>query len=265
MLNSELNAVSVEGPPGAPIVVILHGLLGSSRNWGLVMKALAPTTATVHALDLPNHGKSPHTREINFDSLTEAVLQWMQSKGLGKVHLLGHSLGGKVAMHLADLHPDQLESLIVSDIAPKGYEPHSQDILEAMDALDLSVIRSRKEAEEILSASVPGLGMRKFVLTNLVRTTPPEAPGFQWQVNLKGLLQALPEISSNPLCGKVGYHGRTLIIKGEHSNYILPEDRKIFEIHFPNSTFHTIPDSGHNVHFDNLPAFTEVLLQHLND
>jgi esterase len=228
------------------------------------MKAL-DSHATVYALDLPNHGKSPHTQEINFDSMTEAVLEWLQDNGLEKVHLLGHSLGGKVAMHLADLHPDLLESLIVSDIAPKGYEPHSQEILEAMDDLDLSAIQSRKEAEEILSANVPGLGMRKFVLTNLVRTAPPEAPGFQWQVNLKGLLRALPEISSNPLLGKIGYAGKTLIIKGEHSDYILPEDISIFEHHFPNSTLHTIPDSGHNVHFDNLPAFTEALLHHLND
>jgi len=254
-----LFAASHEGPPDAPVLVILHGLLGSSRNWGLVTKALADKVR-VHALDLPNHGQSPHQEELSFQSMADAVLEWMDSEGLNKVHLLGHSLGGKVAMFFADEHPDRLESLIVADIAPKDYEPHSQDILEAMHALDLSAIASRKEAEDALSEAIPELGMRKFVLTNLGRV--PE--GFQWQVNLGSILQALPSISSNPMAGKTGYAGKTLILNGETSNYIKPEDEILFQRYFPNSSLQTVPNSGHNVHFDNLPEFTEILLKHLN-
>ena len=254
-----LFATSHEGPTGAPILVILHGLLGSSRNWGLVTKALADKV-TVHALDLPNHGQSPHQEEVSFQSMADAVLEWMDSEGLNKVHLLGHSLGGKVAMYFADEFPDRLESLIVADIAPKDYEPHLQHILEAMHALDLSAISSRKEAEDALSEAIPELGMRKFVLTNLARSS----EGFQWQVNLGSILQALPTISSNPMAGKTGYAGKTLILKGQTSSYIQSEDEIVFQRYFPNSTLQTVPNSGHNVHFDNLPAFTEILLKHLN-
>ena len=259
MPSSTLFAASQEGPPGAPVLVILHGLLGSSRNWGLVTKALEGKV-TVHALDLPNHGQSPHLEELSFGSMADAVLEWIDSSGLSKVHLLGHSLGGKVAMCFADKHPERLESLIVADIAPKDYEPHSQDILEAMHALDLDGVSSRREAEEALTEAIPELAMRKFVLTNLVRSP----DGFQWQVNLESILRALPDISSNPMKGKTGYSGRTLILKGDTSNYILPEDEDLFQQYFPNSSLQTIPNSGHNVHFDNLPAFTELLCQNLN-
>ena len=259
MSTPTLFAASHHGPPGAPVLVILHGLLGSSRNWGLVTKALAERV-TVHALDLPDHGQSPHLESFSFQSMSEAVLEWMDSVGLSTVHLLGHSLGGKVAMYLADKNPERLESLIVADIAPKDYEPHSQEILAAMSELDLSSISSRKEAEEALSITIPEMGMRKFVLTNLLRTP----DGFRWQVNLDSILRALPEISSNPMQGKTGYSGRTLILRGETSNFIKPEDEHLFHKYFPDSSLETVPNAGHNVHFDNLSAFTEILLRHLN-
>lgn len=254
-----LHSVTFPGPVSSPDLVVLHGLLGSSRNWGLAAKALAEF-ATVHTLDLPGHGQSHTLPSLGFPGMADAVLEWLDAHDLSKPCLLGHSLGGKVAMCLASEQPQRLQSLVIADIAPRDYPPHSQEILEAMAAIDLPALQSRRDAEEALLEVVPDLGMRRFVLTNLVR----DGQGFAWQADLHGLLRSLPQLSSNPMSGKAPFHGKALFIKGEKSGYIRKEDEGSIRRYFPDSTLHTVPGAGHNVHFDNVPAFTEILRSYLD-
>lgn len=254
-----LHSVTFPGPVSSPDLVVLHGLLGSSRNWGLAAKTLAEF-ATVHTLDLPGHGQSPTMPTLDFPSMADAVLAWLAANNLSKPCLLGHSLGGKVAMCLASEQPQRIQSLVVADIAPRDYPPHSQEILEAMAAIDLPGLQSRRDAEYALTEAIPDLGMRRFVLTNLIR----DGQGFAWKADLAGLLHSLPQLSSNPMSGKPPFHGKTLFIKGSESNYIRPEDEGAIRKSFPDSTLHSVTGAGHNVHFDNIRAFTEVLREHLD-
>ena len=188
-----------------------------------------------------------------------AVLAWLDTNHLSKPCLLGHSLGGKVAMSLAAEQPQRFQSLVIADIAPgtiprtprKSWKPW----------LPLTCLPSNpRDAEDALLGAIPDLGMRRFVLTNLIR----DGQGFAWQADLHGLLRSLPQLSSNPMSGKAAFHGKTLFIKGEKSDYIRPQDEVAFQEAFPDSSLHTVPRAGHNVHFDNVLAFTEILRAHLD-
>jgi esterase len=255
-----LHSATFGGPTGSPDLVVLHGMLGSSRNWSLVAKELSGF-ATVHTLDLPGHGQSRSLPAMDFPGMAAAVVNWLDAEAFEKVHLLGHSLGGKLAMWVASEFPSRLESLIVADIVPKDYPPHSQEILEAMARLDLISILSRRDAEDAMLDAIPDLGMRKFVLTNLVRG---EDQQFFWQADIHGLLRSLPALSSNPMAGKAPHQGKTLFIRGGESNYFRPADEAGILQYFPNSAVQTIPEAGHNVHFDDIPAFVSILRSHLD-
>src|SRR5690625_2075681 len=157
------------GGEGELPVVILHGPLGSSRNWIGVGRGLS-RHFRVFGLDLPNHGESPHGFGFRYKDLAEAVLGWLDDFGLEKVVLLGHSLGGKTAMLLACEHPERVESLIVADISPRAKEPDYADAVAALSRLPLDEIETRTEADRILAENVSSKLTRQFLLTNLVRS-----------------------------------------------------------------------------------------------
>jgi pimeloyl-ACP methyl ester carboxylesterase len=171
-------------------------MLGSSRNW---LTAGADLAEHYHVLapDLRNHGRSPHDDTMDYEALRGDVLTWMEAQGLGRVTLVGHSMGGKTAMLLACRHPERVERLIVVDIAPRDYFwPGHRASFAAMNELELRDLRSRAEAELRFEARVPNWAMRKFLATNLERT---EDGNWRWQINLPGLSRALPQMESNPL------------------------------------------------------------------
>jgi esterase len=244
------------GGEGNPPMIILHGLLGSSRNWVKAGKALA-SRFNVFALDLPNHGDSSSMPDMSFDAVSKWILEWMDERSLTSPILLGHSLGGKVAMSLASGYPHRCKALAVVDIAPREYEPHSQAAIKAMCALDLKSIQSRRDAEDILRGVIPDLGLRRFMLTNLVWKDGLLA----WQVNLTALLHSLPNLISSPMTGHSRYDGPALFLKGEDSDFIKPEDEVVIQDRFPQSRLITIPQAGHNVHFDNLPFFVDTVFR----
>ena len=246
------------GGAGNPPLVILHGLLGSSRNWQTAGAALAEKFH-VFALDLRNHGSSPHAEEMTYAAMMADVLAWMDVLGQRRCALLGHSLGGKVAMLLACRHPERVDRLIVVDMAPKDYPPQRHGAeFAAMNELDLSCVHSRGEAERRFEARVADWAMRKFLSTNLAHDA--GSGRWRWQINLPALTRALPELEKNPLAPADRYDGPALFVVGEKSRYILPEDHETICRHFPAAQIEILAGAGHNPHMEAREKFVRSVL-----
>ena len=244
------------GGEGLPPLVILHGMLGSSRNWQTAGRDLAGRFHVL-AVDLRNHGDSFHAREMDYPRLAGDVVAWMDAFGVERAHVLGHSMGGKTAMRLAVDHPLRVGKLVVVDIAPRAY-PRSHDLnIGAMNRLDLGTLGSRQEAEERLAAEVPGWALRKFLLTNLERTS--GGSGFRWTVNLGALTESLPILEESSLARDERFDGDVLFVLGGRSRYFRPEDEPATRAHFPYVRFVTVPESGHNPHFDSRGQFVSIV------
>jgi esterase len=248
---SETPAVALEHRDlrgeGDPPFVLLHGLLGSSRNWQTAGREMA-AARQVYALDLRNHGLSPHAAVMTYDAMVADVLAWLDLHGIARADLVGHSMGGKVAMLLACRHPERVARLVVVDIAPKGYSwPERRQEFAAMNGLDLPSLKSRADAESRLEAQVPGWAERKFLTTNLERQA---GGGWGWQINLPAITAALPELERNPIGAADRFDGPALFIAGAKSGYVKPADLPVILGHFPASRFDVIAGSGHNPHIE---------------
>jgi len=245
------------GGAGSPAVVVLHGLLGSSRNWQSAGAALAARGPRVVALDLRNHGESPWSDDCSFAALAADVAAWVERAAPGSVHLLGHSLGGKVAMRLAAERPDLVARLTVVDIAPRAYPGRLRAEFTAMRRLDLAALGSRREADAALAVHLPDWALRQFVLTNLGQDA---AGGWTWKVNLDALERSLPILVGDPLLPGHGYAGPARLIRGGRSDYVTEADLALFAGRFPRSDAVTLPGSGHNPHFDARSGFVDAVL-----
>ena len=244
------------GGTGKPPMIVLHGMLGSSRNWQTTGRDLA-AHYHVFALDARNHGKSPHAPEMNYGVLADDIIGWMDGQGVAKAVLVGHSMGGKAAMLLACRHPERVERLVVVDIAPKDYYwgAHRGEFA-AMNELDLTSLQSRQEAEMRFEARVPSLGMRKFLTTNLERD---DNGNWRWTVNLPVLTEALPVMEKNCLQPGDRFEGPTLFIAGGRSQYVQEGDHAVIRQHFPAAQIEVIADSGHNPHMDRREEFVRLV------
>jgi esterase len=245
------------GGAGLPPLVILHGMLGSSRNWQTVGRELS-AKFHVFALDLRNHGSSPHAPAMSYPEMAADVLAWLDDHHLPRVSLLGHSMGGKVAMLLACRNPTRVERLVIVDIAPKVYRSAAHDSeFAAMQSLDLARLTSRAAAEKHLEPNVPDWAMRKFLTTNLDR----DAEGkWQWLINLPGIAAALPLLEKNDLTSEDRYTGPTQVIVGGNSRYVKPDDEAAIKRYFPAATIATIPEAGHNPHMETREKFVALLM-----
>lgn len=245
------------GGAGLPPLLLLHGLLGSSRNWQTTGRDLA-ARFHVFALDARNHGRSPHTAETGTDVMSADVAAWMEDMEIPKAVLVGHSMGGRTAMLLACRRPELVERLVAVDVAPRDYPGLGHwTHFDALLRLDLMALRSRQEAEDRLAADVPDLGLRKFLVTNLVQ----DADGrWRWQVNLRVLADALPAFERNPLRADDRYVGPVLFVAGGKSGYIRPEDHSGIMMHFPTARIVTLPNAGHNPHIDSREEFVRAVL-----
>lgn len=235
--------------------MILHGLLGSSRNWQTAGRDLAQHYH-VFALDLRNHGGSPHADEMDYPAMMADVLAWLDAQSLARVTLVGHSMGGKTAMLLACRQPERVERLVVVDIAPKDYlwVAHRAEFA-AMNELDLRHLKSRGEAEMRFEARVDDWAMRKFLTTNLEQSQ----GHWRWIVNLPVLTAALPGLEKNPLASDDRFDGPALFVTGEKSNYVAREDHAAIRRHFPAAEFTLIAGSGHNPHMEQREEFVRVV------
>ena len=245
------------GGAGKPPMVVLHGLLGSSRNWLSTGRDLAKHFH-VFALDARNHGKSPHAPEMTYAVMVDDLISWMDTQGLPQAVIVGHSMGGKTAMLLACRHPERIERLVVVDIAPKDYYwvAHRGEFL-AMTELDLGNLQSRQEAEMRFEARVDNLGMRKFLATNLERG---DGGRWRWQINLPVLTAALPVMEKNPLTANDRFDGPTLFVLGGRSRYAEAGDHALIKKHFPHARIEVIADSGHNPHMDKREEFVRTVI-----
>jgi len=244
------------GGSGNPPFVILHGMLGSSRNWQTAGRDLAEKRK-VYALDLRNHGLSPHADSMTYAEMAADVVAWLDARGIGIADLIGHSMGGKVAMLLACRSPTRVGRLAVVDIAPKDYYwPAHRDEFAAMNGLDLGAIKSRAAAEARMEERVQDWATRKFIASNLELTA---QGAWKWQFNLPVLTAALPELERNPLSPGDRFVGPSLFVAGGRSAYVKPGDHGAILGHFPAARIVTLPDSGHNPHIDARSAFVRTV------
>ena len=234
-------------------LLIIHGFLGMSDNWKSFGSLYATEGFQTHMLDLRNHGKSFHSDDFSYDVMCQDVLEYCQEHNLDKVSIIGHSMGGKVAMLFATKHPETVEKLIVADIGPKYYAPHHQDILAGLNAVDFSIKPSRAEVEETLYPYIPDFGTRQFLMKNLYWVEPGQL-GFRF--NLKVFNNKI-DVIGTALPEENIFEKPTLFIRGGNSNYILDTDLPEIKKHFPNFELVTIPNVGHWLHAENPKLFFE--------
>jgi len=238
---------------GQPLV-ILHGLFGSSDNWQTQAKKFAVYFRVI-LVDLRNHGHSEWSTDSSYASMAEDVFELMQELKLEKTILLGHSMGGKVAMHIVQAHEKSISKLIVADMGIKEYPPHHQHILEGIHSVKLEDVSSRGEAEKQLSHYIDSEGVKQFLLKNLYWK---EKGKLAWRMNVDVLENSMPLILS-PL-PEIEVFTPTLFIRGELSNYILDEDIPEIENLFPDSQYITISQAGHWVHAEKPDEFVDAVL-----
>jgi esterase len=245
------------GEPRAPHVILLHGLFGSAANLGMVARGLAPHFS-VYSLDLPNHGQSPRAEQMSYGDMATDVAEFIDTMGLGACHLLGHSMGGKIAMQLALQRPDCLAKLVVADIAPVQYPPHHDDVLAGLDAVAVANPAGRREADAVLAEFVEEAGVRAFLLKSWQRDV---SGNHHWLVNRQAIRANYLKLGE-VLRGE-GFSGPTLFIKGSESDYILPEHRSAIAALFPNAELKVIEGTGHWLHAEKPALFNKLVLRFL--
>ena len=237
-----------EGPP----LALLHGLFGRAGNFGIVQRELA-RKFRVLALDLRNHGHSPHAEGMSYSAMADDVLETLRTRGVLPCALVGHSMGGKVAMALALASPGAVSRLAVADIAPAQYGHGMRRYVEAMRAIPLTSELTRAAADAALAEFVPDAVIRAFLLQNLRFGEKPA-----WRLGLEEIAAAMPDIEGWPDIA-TRYGGPTLFIAGARSDYIRPEHRPTIRALFPAARFVTLKDAGHWVHADNPAGFVAVI------
>lgn len=243
-----------QGPP----VVLLHGLFGAGRNFGMVQRALTPGFRAI-ALDMRNHGESPHGLDMRYPTLAEDVRETLLSLGVEKAAVIGHSMGGKAAMALALTEPLMVGRLLVADIAPVIYQHGNKGIATAMAAIPLTASLTRGEADAALAEAVPRSDIRAFLLQNLRF-----GAGARWRIGLAEIAAAVPDLEGwVDLPGT--YDGPSLFVTGADSDYVVPEHRPIIRKRFPAARFVAVKGAGHWVHADNPAGFLSVLEAFLHD
>lgn len=243
-----------EGEP----LIILHGLFGSSDNWLSIGKLLSEKYK-VYLVDQRNHGQSFHDKQFDYPTMAEDLKEFIDEEGLGNPIILGHSMGGKVAMEYAVSYPSGFSKLIIVDIAPKSYPVHHDEILKGLNALDLTLLSSRSDADKQLSAYVQELGVRQFLLKNLNR----DANGYSWKINLPVITKNI-EIIGEGLSKKLTVKKDVLFIRGSKSNYIKDSDFDVIYESFPTAEIETIDNAGHWVHAEKPEEFLAAVTKFLD-
>jgi len=243
-----------EGEP----VIILHGLLGSLDNWATIGRSLGELFKT-HIVDLRNHGQSPHSDTMSFSEMAGDVIELMDDEGMGKASLIGHSLGGKVAMQLALGHSERVVKLIVVDIAPRAASGTYDNVFKGLFAVDPSAIQSRDQADAIMAQYLPEVRFRQFLLKNLTRN---ETGGFRWRMNLEGIFANYAKINL-AIKSDHTFDGDVLFVRGKRSNYVTDGDMPHILQLFPKVNLVTVAGAAHWVHADAPEAFQKAVLDFL--
>lgn len=248
----------IEGS-GKPFV-IMHGFLGMSDNWKTLGTQFADSGFEVHMLDLRNHGRSIQSNEFNYQLMVDDLVEYCQEKGLEKIYLLGHSMGGKVAMFTATQFPDLVDKLIVADIGVKYYQPHHDEILDGLSTVDFSEKPSRSDVEEILKPFIPDFGTRQFLMKSLYWKEPGQ---LDFRFNLKAFVEN-KDMIGDALPKEATYDKPTLFLKGANSKYILESDTDEIKHHFPQAKIEVIENAGHWLHAENPTDFFDKTMEFLS-
>ncbi len=240
------------GDPGNSPLIILHGFFASSRNWRQIAQRLA-NRFHVYMPDIRNHGASPHHPLMDYPVMMADLLQFIDDRGLDTVSVLGHSMGGKIAMWLALTHPDRVNKLIVADIAPVSYKHSFDNTVLALKALPLAEISNRKQAETLLAPRIPELSYRQFLLQNLVL----KDGKYCWRLDLDIFQRMAPNIAAFPNADHLApFTGKALFIAGGDSDFVQLEAINSL---FPTAALSTIADAGHWLHVQQPDAFTALV------
>ena len=232
-----------EGEP----LYLLHGLLGSGRNWLTIARQLA-SSAQIVAVDLRNHGESEHAGNMSYPEMAEDVAELAASLNHTSINLLGHSMGGKTAMVMALQYPELIGKLIIVDIAPVVYNPKTDDLVSFMQALPVATLNSRSEASDLLAKDIADPTLRQFLLQNMIKN---KDAGFNWRINLQAIRDNYDTICSFPSeLLQSSYLGQSLFIAGGRSDYYHPDYHRIITDIFPAASIVVIEDAGHWVHAD---------------
>jgi len=245
----QLNLYFQEVGQGKP-VVILHGLFGSSDNWRTLSLKLSQDFL-VYSIDLRNHGRSSHSDDHSYAAMARDVYNFAEREELESFILIGHSMGAKVAMHFAFLYPSLVSKLVLVDMAPRAYPAQHSKELAALQSIDLSQVRNRRMVEELLGQQLEDRAVVQFFMKNLNRKNDDT---FSWRFNLDVLVAQYDQILA-----EVPEHAQldlpVLVVKGELSEYVSPEDEQHYKRLFRNVHFETVEGSGHWVHAEKPEEF----------
>ena len=239
-------------------LVLIHGLFGSLENLNMVAKSLS-NNFCVTSVDVRNHGNSFHASSMEYPELAQDIINLLDHLNIYTCLLLGHSMGGKIAIQVAIEQPQRIKKLLIADIAPVSYPPHHLEIIKGLQAIDLSKVMKRKDADEQLAPFVENLGIRQFLLRNLALDSQGE---FSFRCSLSNISLCYPQImKANELAAnQAAYNGPTLFIKGGKSDYILPEHRAAIAKLLPNSKAKIIQGAGHWLHAEKTLAFNKIVV-----
>jgi esterase len=250
------SVIQGEGKP----LLIIHGFLGMSDNWKTLAGQYVAAGFQTHAIDMRNHGKSFHSDEFTYAAMVQDLVDYINFHKLGKVDIIGHSMGGKTAMFFAMQYPQLLDRLVVADIGPKYYKPHHQDVMAALNAVDFSIHTDRAAVEAAMQTHLPDLGTRQFLLKSVYWVEPGKQLGFRF--NLDAFNKVIDNIGEALL--KDGrFDGPVLFLRGDRSSYIKDEDFGLIKTHFPHAEIKTIHNSGHWLHAENPKDFLVETLEFL--
>lgn len=244
-----------EGRP----VIIMHGLMGSCDNWLTVGKSLSEKYK-LYITDQRNHGRSPWSEEFNYTVMSNDLLEFIHQHQIENPIIIGHSMGGKIAMKFATEYEDLISKLIVIDIAPRYYPPHHQDILAGLNAINLEELTNRVEADNILSGHISSFGVRQFLLKNLYRN---EENKFAWRINLDVMNEQIENIGE-ALNDNARFSKPTLFVNGSLSDYITSKDEPLIKTIFTNSKIKTIENADHWVQATQPVAFVEAVTEFID-
>ncbi|MTB53753.1 alpha/beta fold hydrolase [Lewinella sp. W8] len=239
------------GPP----LVVLHGLFGTLDNWQTLARKWAELY-TVILVDQRNHGRSPHFDRMDYNLMAEDLAEFLEAQWIHECFLLGHSMGGKVAMQTALNYPDLVEKLVVVDIAPRAYRRGHDDVFAALRSLNPATVGDRQTADTTMAQYLSDPGVRQFLLKNLARA---KEGGFRWRMNLPVIHQDYEKIIGPLDLSAAPYEGPSLFIRGAKSGYVQDDDLPAIEANFPKAKLITVADAGHWVHAEQPDALRELV------
>lgn len=243
-----------------PAIILVHGLFGDLDNLKSISRELQSDYFVVN-LDLRNHGQSPWTDSMTFSEMADDLGALMDALELEKAHFLGHSLGGKVVMEFSLAYPKRCISLVVADIAPVAYDARHTHIIDALEQVDLSKIKSRQDADKQLAAHISEPGVRAFLLKNLRKNAAGE---WEWRMNLAGLRHCYGDLIGAPTRNG-RFVGPVLFIRGGKSDYVTEAHRDAIAERFPKAQAKTIADTGHWLHAEKPSVFNGIVTRFLDE